>query len=302
MKSIIVYFSLTGNTKKIALAIHKGMNCSTMECDIAMIKKFDVNRLTEYDLIGFGSPVWGGVPANVKRLMNTMPQLTGKHAFIFCTHGALPERYFPPFVEGLQKNGLTVIGIRDWYGSVFRPALPKPYLTDGHPDVIDLTEAEDFGKDMTELSRKIYAGECQSPPLPEMGMSPPNKLPRPLPKLNREKCRYPECRLCMEHCPVDAIDLTAVPPIFARGCSICYFCEMICPEGAIEVDYEARVTASRAHFDKFLKVLAIAEKEGRFRRLVPVEKVRWDRPYFKVSNKHPRYIIPEEENAKVSKQ
>jgi hypothetical protein len=28
---------------------------------------------------------------------------------------------------------------------------------------------------------------------------------------------------------------------------------------------------------------------------VPLDKVGWDTPYYKVYNKHPRYIIPEED-------
>jgi flavodoxin len=38
MKSIIIYFSLTGNTKKIAQAIHKGMNPLVERCDITTVK------------------------------------------------------------------------------------------------------------------------------------------------------------------------------------------------------------------------------------------------------------------------
>src|SRR5512139_2323028 len=95
MKSIIIYFSLTGNTKKVAHAIHNGINQSVEPCDIAALKETDSSRLAGYDLIVFGSPVWGGVPSNVTRFINTMPSLKGKHSAVFCTHGASPERFFP---------------------------------------------------------------------------------------------------------------------------------------------------------------------------------------------------------------
>jgi hypothetical protein len=70
---------------------------------------------------------------------------------------------------------------------------------------------------------------------------------------------------------------------------------MICPEGAVEVDYESRVAVSHAYFDKFVEALARAEREGSFRRLVPPDKVDWNNPYYKVYSKHPRYVIPEGE-------
>ena len=297
MKSIIIYFSLTGNTKKVAHAIHNGINQRAERCDITTFKKVDISRLVDYDLIVFGSPVWGGVPPNVMRFIDTMPALKKKHCAVFCTHGASPERFFPLIIEGLKKKGLSIIGFNDWYGSVYRPAAPMPYLTDGHPDEIDLEEAEEFGREIAEMSRKIYEGKTRfEPALPEMEIEPRVSLNRPVPKLNIKKCRYPSCSLCIDHCPVGAIDLSVSPPVFARACSFCYFCEMICPEGAVEADYAAYAEVFRQHArDKFAKILEEAEKEGSFRSLIPFDKVGWDTPYYKVYNKHPRYVVPEDE-------
>jgi hypothetical protein len=69
---------------------------------------------------------------------------------------------------------------------------------------------------------------------------------------------------------------------------------MICPEGAIEVDYEPFTQESlKVVGSSFNKTLAEAEAEGRFRRLVPKEEVGWDAPYYMVYSRHPRYIIGE---------
>lgn len=294
MKSIIVYYSLTGNTGIIARAIHKGMSQLIEQCDIAKIKQLDIRHLNGYDLIGVGSPVWGGVPANVKLFIDKLPSLPGKHAFAFSTHAVLGQRFFE-ILKLLKSKSLTVIGIRDWYAGAYRPNLPEPYLTDGHPDEIDLKEAADFGREMAEVSRRIYAkGPQFIPSLPPMPKLPPrNKLVRPIPKYNIKECLYPDCHLCMDNCPVDGINLSSTPPVFARPCLSCHFCEMICPTGAVEVDYEP---LAKAHLERVRKVfvpyLAQAEAEGRFRRLVPLEKVGWDTPYYKVHNKHPRYVIP----------
>ena len=46
----------------------------------------------------------------------------------------------------------------------------------------------------------------------------------------------PRCRLCMDNCPVKAIDLSVDPVVFRKGCISCYFCEMLCPTGSIQVD------------------------------------------------------------------
>ena len=57
MKSIVIYHSITGNTKKIAEAIHAGMSQTSEQSDIARLKDVDINDLVDYDLIGLGSPV-----------------------------------------------------------------------------------------------------------------------------------------------------------------------------------------------------------------------------------------------------
>jgi len=279
----------------VAQAIHKGMSRLVEQCDIAAINEVDIRHLADYDLIGLGSPVWGGVPPHIQLFINSLPPLQGKHAFAFCTHGALPDKFAPAAVRLLAKIGLTVIAVGNWYGSVNLPSLPKPYLTDGHPDAIDLEEAEHFGREMVDLSRRISAGETKLiPPEPTIQtlIKPPQLL---RPKLNIQKCRYPECRLCIDNCPMNAIDLSVSPPVFAKSCRPCYFCEMICPEGAIEVDYESQAKEMLLRVKNvYEKALDKAEAEGRFRRLVPLSNVGWDTPYYMVYNRHPRYVIPAE--------
>ena len=297
MKTLVIYFSLTGNTRKVARAIHEGINQRTGRCDITTFKKTDVSRLAEYDVLVLGSPVWGGVPPNVVQFIDTMPHLGGKHCAVFCTHGASPERFFPLIFSCLEKKGVSLIAYKDWYGSVYRPAAPTPYLTDGHPDEIDLEEAEEFGREITELSVKIREGKIKSEKsMPKAELGPRESLNRPVPRLNAEKCSYPSCRLCMDKCPLKSIDLSVSPPVFAKPCSFCYFCEMICPEGAVEADYSGYADVFRQHArEKFEKVLEKAEKQGTFRRLVPLSEVGWDTPYYLVHNTHPRYIIPDED-------
>ncbi|MFC1534710.1 EFR1 family ferrodoxin [Thermodesulfobacteriota bacterium] len=304
MKSMIIYFSQTGNTKKVALAIHKGMSQVADQCDLATVKEveakeFDIKQLVNYDLIGVGSPVWGiPIPNNFKKMIESMPDLKGKHAFAFCTHGCAPAYFFPQVVRFLVRKGLNVIATRDWYGSVSLPVAPKPYLTDGHPDDIDLMEAEEFGKEIVERSRRVSAGETKLiPPIPPM---PPKlkfkrRFKRPLPQFDMQKCRYPECSLCVDNCPMNVIDLSTSPPVVSKNCRVCYFCELICPEGAIEVDYEKMIEGfSSTVEERFIERMDKAEAEGTFRRLVPLKDVGWDTPFFMVYNKHPRYVIPDE--------
>ena len=316
MKSIVIYHSMSGNTKKIAEAIHTGMSQSGEPCDIARLKDIDTPDLAGYDLIGLGSPV-----IYIRELANmtdfiefTLKNVEGKHGFAFCTHGALPGYYLARVVPAMMQKGLTIIGWNDWFCSVVFPVVPMPYFTDGHPDAIDLKEAEDFGREMVERSRRIYQGETQLiPTFPkgreyeEIYVPPEVELPPKLAdpewkrnkiaeasiefKVNAEKCKYPKCTFCIDNCPTESIDFSTSPPIFNINCTKCWLCEQTCPSGAIEVDWEPLQKAHEPFTISLLqRSLEIFETKGRFRRLVPLENIGWDTPFWKLK-KHPRFKV-----------
>lgn len=323
MKCLIIYFSVTGNTKKIACAICSGIKKFGEECEIAKLKDVDVNNLSRYDLIGLGSPIHfqSFEPIIVTNFIKRLNGLEGKHFFIFSTHATEPEGFVPSMREALHPKRVIVIGAGDWYGGLIDQQLPHPYLTDGHPDEIDLKEAEIFGQQMLVRSRRIAAGENSLIPHLPIGRDTGKKILARVEKMcvdqsklfppgcdlehfrksqsfknrarfNISKCLYPECRLCVENCPMGGIDLTISPPRFANPCISCLLCERICPTGAIEAEFGemCEIMSWRTRY-VYAPVLAKAEAEGRFRRLIPLDKVGWNTPYYKVHNSHPRYVI-----------
>ncbi len=317
MNSLIIYYSQTGNTAKIARAIHKGVARIADRCDLVPFKQINAFDLSRYDLIGLGTPVWnGGFPPNVRIFVENLPSQKGRHIFSFCTHGIMPELYFPSVTRKLAMRGFTVIGMADWYGSVHIQVLPKPYFTDGHPDEIDLRQAEAFGRRMIDTSRRISAGETDLiPPPPDFVLTPQllallefyqsGHNPHTHGRLtyDRQKCKYPKCRLCQDHCTMGYIDLAADPPRYGsegNGCDMwmgCTFCELICPTGAISHDWEQalREHMKIAEFFGGTSPLKTAHEKavasGRLRQLVP-DKI--EGPYFKVYSKRPRFKIPKE--------
>jgi ferredoxin len=77
---------------------------------------------------------------------------------------------------------------------------------------------------MAENSRRIASGEKGQVLLsPKMPVPPEPTTTEGEPScrttLRRDagippgRCRYPKCRLCMDNCPVDGIDLTMRPPL-----------------------------------------------------------------------------------------
>lgn len=314
MKCVVIYFSQTGNTEKIARAIHAGVQKAAGHCDLVKIKDANPHRLQQYDLIGIGTPVFGyGEAMNVRAFIKDMKFVGGKHVFAFATHGTHGEYFASSIAPKLKRRGMIVLGVRDWYGNTYIPGAPNPYPTAGHPDEIDCEEAEAFGREMVELSQKIYAGETKLiPPLPKAPAPGRKKMLEALHKLeeargavfkhsqtptdyyNKEKCIYPKCHLCMDNCPMDGIDLTVDPPIIANPCMHCMFCAKICPTGAMDDNffYDTPAEKTWKSVPEFhLDILVKAEAEGRFRRLVPVDKIGLDTPYYKTHNKRPWWVI-----------
>jgi len=113
--------------------------------------------------------------------------------------------------------------------------------------------------------------------------------------IDMTKCIYPECTICLDHCPMDAIDFSSNPPVFKNTCEGDCLCWVICPQGAIDIpdlaNTHGAMKVDRDH--EFLALLDEAEAEGKFRRLVPLEEVGWDTPQWKVTKK-PRFEIKED--------
>jgi flavodoxin/NAD-dependent dihydropyrimidine dehydrogenase PreA subunit len=306
LKSIIIYFSQTGNTEKVAKAIQSGIAQMAGQCDQKSIREANPVRLGDYDLIGFGSPVIGQCPANVIDFVSRIRSVGGKHAFAFCTHGTGHRRFFPSLYPVLTGRGLTVIGSADWYGNCYLLHMPQPYPTAGHPDATDLEQAEAFGREMALRSMRIAAGEMHLiPPAPEelapLGPPPsagkgPEAVVRTfsgLLQFHREKCLYPNCTLCMDNCPTYGLDLSLDPPVLADNCIDCEFCARLCPTGALDMLpwLEAMEEMTVSFMPRMLESLEKAETEGQFRRLIPLSEIDTTRTGYRQYTAHPQWIL-----------
>lgn len=58
MKALIIYFSQTKNTRNIAKYIHAGLEEKGCRAEMKSILEIEIESLSEYDLVGLGSPVF----------------------------------------------------------------------------------------------------------------------------------------------------------------------------------------------------------------------------------------------------
>lgn len=100
MKKLVVYSSLTGNTKKIGEAIAQQLECEAVSFDSEVAK-----NLAEYDFVAVGFYVdKGGPDAHFKRYLKE--NLSNKKVGLFITLGAEPDGEHG---EKMLENGREIL-------------------------------------------------------------------------------------------------------------------------------------------------------------------------------------------------
>jgi len=147
MKTLIIYESIHhGNTQKIAEVIAK-----VLEAKLVKPEELDINTVTEYDLVGFGSGIYYG--KHHKDLLSVVDNLfsvKNKKAFIFSTSGTGEKnvgRNHKLIKEKLMAKGFTIVGEFSCRGfDSFGLLKLIGGINKGRPDEHDLRKAEDFAR------------------------------------------------------------------------------------------------------------------------------------------------------------
>lgn len=134
MNAIIIYFSATGNTKKVAETINNTLKKNGIEVKLKTVKEAASVNLLDYDLVFIGSPSYMWAPPDpalnwIKERMDFYrkqgaikpgsPKIPGKRAVVFITYSgphtgiseAIPAgKYIGQFLEHI---GFDVLD--EWY-------------------------------------------------------------------------------------------------------------------------------------------------------------------------------------------
>ena len=161
MKTLVTYYSESGNTEKLANAIYEGLGATDSEIEqINEAKNFE-----DYDIIFVGFPVHGSsVPAKAEKCLKRIPQ--GKMLAIFGTHGSLrggPLAISAFYYATTLATKANVIGTFGCRGEV-NPRLIEKLIkkaeykfwaleaqsAQGHPDNADLEDGKQFARLMMQ--------------------------------------------------------------------------------------------------------------------------------------------------------
>ncbi|MGB9906925.1 MAG: flavodoxin family protein [Candidatus Saccharicenans sp.] len=164
MRSLVTYYSLTGNTRMVAEAIFEALPETKELKPLA-----EVNDLSGYDLVFIGFPVHShSVPTRVESFLKKLP--AGLKTAIFMTHGSIPGTRLSR--EALEQalilaSGTRILGTFSCRGKVSEQAMetlsrsPEHELwtemavtARNHPDRHDLEDAQAFARWIVSLARQ----------------------------------------------------------------------------------------------------------------------------------------------------
>lgn len=109
MKGVVVYYSRTGNTEKIAKAISEEIK--GQEYNIKMFDKSEIN-LNEIDTIFVGSGIYGGkLDESIKNYILSLKNDKPYNIAVFITRAGIGKAYINEirdFIEKVRNNGNKV--------------------------------------------------------------------------------------------------------------------------------------------------------------------------------------------------
>ena len=144
LKTLIIYESIHhGNTEKIGKIM-----ANSLKADIVKTNDVNINTLSKYDLIGFGSGIYyGKLHKNILDLINNLQTLSNKKAFVFSTSGQGKTKYNKLAEEKLKEKNFDVIGSFACKGyDTFGPFKLFGGIAKGRPDDNDFKNAKDFAE------------------------------------------------------------------------------------------------------------------------------------------------------------
>jgi flavodoxin len=140
MKILIVYMSYHHmNTEKVARAMAEAADATLAKAD-----EVNPGDLVGYDLVGFGSGIYGGKHhTSILALADEMPPME-KPVFLFSTSSGYKEEFHTPLRRKVITKGCTIVAEFHCPGET--TLLKFIRMNKGHPDEKDLEDARTFAK------------------------------------------------------------------------------------------------------------------------------------------------------------
>jgi NAD(P)H dehydrogenase (quinone) len=155
-KALVVYYSRSGNTQKMAESIADGITKEGLETTLKDVKEVNVDDLLKYEAIVIGSPTYyGTMAAEIKRFLDDSVgfhgKLDGKIGGAFASSANLgggTETTVLDILNAMLIHGMIIHG--DPQGGHYGP------VSIGPPDNRAIKECIRFGSRLAKLAKKIF--------------------------------------------------------------------------------------------------------------------------------------------------
>lgn len=240
-----IYFSATGTSKKVALAISQSIATEFVVEDITFQSLQNTTYATN-DLLCVAVPVYGGgvAPVALKRLDAIRGNNTP--AVVVVVYGNRNfERAAVQMSDFLAERGFITIAVAAFVGEHSYSTEQYPIAV-GRPAEGDINDAKHFGQLVKEkLATGIESVDVSALQCPDSGeenvkafvefvkgyqagqAKNPIKL---LPITDEDRCVM--CGVCVDVCPMEAIDRENVSVVDSTLCIKCCACVKECPKEA----------------------------------------------------------------------
>jgi flavodoxin len=108
MKTLVVYYSRTGNTKVVAEKVASELKAEIEEVIDLKNRKETQKSPIDFELIVVGTPVWNSRPASAIRTYLKKNDFSGKKVAVFCTNEGMGKEKALERIKALIANGNIV--------------------------------------------------------------------------------------------------------------------------------------------------------------------------------------------------
>lgn len=218
-----VYFSPTGGTRKYVVEIAKRINSDYTEIDLTQAyNREKMHEFGEDDLVVFGSPVYFGRIPQIKGGVFDRIKGNNTKAIYTVTYG---NRNYE---DALLEEG-NICGRKGFIG-IAAAALIAPHAYSSkiahlRPNKADMLALEVFVKRVKDIIEKE---DYKNKNLVVKGKTPYRKyLSAPFYPNAKRKCK--KCGVCVEKCPMEAINENKPNITESSKCIACFACVKSCP-------------------------------------------------------------------------
>ena len=159
MKVLVAYFSMSGNTERLAEAIHSEAS-KDHEAYIKKVDEVEPKWLNKHDILFVGSPTHGGeISAPVKKFMSELPKSPRLKVAAFITHASPDKADYEKCFKALEafgkEKGFTLLGCCDCQARL-APEI-QPYVKEARK----ASDAE-FAEMMKSIEKRPNAADLRN--------------------------------------------------------------------------------------------------------------------------------------------